>query len=90
MHFRFAWSANLVHASWNLKETMARTRVYRVSTLYYGDVDQGHSTIFSGKRRIEPRLFHLGDADPGPSTGTVEAQAPVFTRVQQARKAFSG
>ena len=25
MHFSFAWSANLGHASWHLKETMART-----------------------------------------------------------------
>ena len=33
MHFRFSWLANLVHASWNLKETVARTRVYRVSAL---------------------------------------------------------
>ena len=33
MHFRFAWSTNLVHASWNLKETGARTRVYRVNVL---------------------------------------------------------
>ena len=33
MHFRFAWSANLVHASWHLKETVARTGVYRVSAL---------------------------------------------------------
>ena len=33
MHFRFVWSANLVHASWNLKETVARTGVYRVSAL---------------------------------------------------------
>ena len=33
MHFRFAWSANLVHASWHLKETMERTGVYRVSAL---------------------------------------------------------
>ena len=33
MHFRFAWSAILVHASWHLKETMARTGVYRVSAL---------------------------------------------------------
>ena len=33
MHFRFAWSVNLVHASWHLKETVARTGVYRVSTL---------------------------------------------------------
>ena len=24
MHFRFVWSANLVHASWHLKETVAR------------------------------------------------------------------
>ena len=33
MHFRFVWSANLVHASWHLKETVVRTRVYRVSAL---------------------------------------------------------
>ena len=33
MHFRFAWSAILVHASWHLKETVARIRVYRVSAL---------------------------------------------------------
>ena len=33
MHFRFAWSANLVHASWHLKETVARIGVYRVSAL---------------------------------------------------------
>ena len=33
MHFRFAWSENLVHASWHLKETVARTGVYRVSVL---------------------------------------------------------
>ena len=33
MHFRFARLANLVHASWHLKETMARTGVYRVSAL---------------------------------------------------------
>ena len=33
-----------------------------------------NSTIFTGKR----------DADTGPSIGTVDAQAPVFTRVQQA------
>ena len=33
MHFRFAWSTNLVHASLHLKETLARTGVYRVSTL---------------------------------------------------------
>ena len=33
-----------------------------------------NSTIFTGK----------GDADTGPSTSTVYAQAPVFTRVQQA------
>ena len=48
-----------------------------------------NSTIFTGKRGMEPRLFHLGDVDPGPSTGTVDAQAPVFTRVQQAGKASS-
>ena len=33
MHFRFVWSANLVHAPWNLKEIVARTGVYKVSTL---------------------------------------------------------
>ena len=33
MYFTFAWSANLVHASWHLKEIMARTGVYRVSAL---------------------------------------------------------
>ena len=33
IHFRFAWSANLVHASGHLKETVARTGVYRVSAL---------------------------------------------------------
>ena len=33
MHFRFAWSTNLVHASWHLKETVAPTGVYRVSAL---------------------------------------------------------
>ena len=49
-----------------------------------------NSTIFIGKRGIEPRLFHLGDGDPGPATGTVDSQAPVFTRVQQAGKASSG
>ena len=35
---------------------------------------QVNSTIFTGK----------GDVDTSPSTGTVDAQAPVFTRVQQA------
>ena len=33
MHFRFALSANLDHASWHLKETVARTGVYRVNAL---------------------------------------------------------
>ena len=33
MHFRFAWSTNLVHASWHLKKTVARTGVYRVNAL---------------------------------------------------------
>ena len=33
MHFRFSWLANLVHVSWHLKETVARTGVYRVSAL---------------------------------------------------------
>ena len=49
-----------------------------------------NSTIFTGKRGMEPRIFHRGDADPGPATGTVDAQAPVFTRGQQAEKASSG
>ena len=51
---------------------------------------QVNSTIFTIKMGIEPRLFHLGDADPGPATGTVDARAPVFTRVQQTGKASSG
>ena len=33
IHFRFSWSANLVHASWHLKKIVARTGVYRVSAL---------------------------------------------------------
>ena len=33
MHFRFTWLTNLAHASWHLKETVARTGVYRVSAL---------------------------------------------------------
>ena len=33
MLFRFAWSVNLVHASWHLKETVACTGVYRVNAL---------------------------------------------------------
>ena len=33
MHFSFAWSANLGHASWHLKETVARTGVYKVNAL---------------------------------------------------------
>ena len=33
IHFRFAWSANLIHASWHLKETVACTGLYRVSAL---------------------------------------------------------
>ena len=33
MHFRFTWLENLVHALWHLKETVARTGVYRVSAL---------------------------------------------------------
>ena len=51
MHFRFAWSTNLVYASWHLKKTVTRTGVYRVSALA-SDVDQGHSTIFTGKREV--------------------------------------
>ena len=33
MNFSFSWSANLGHASWHLKETVARTGVYRVNAL---------------------------------------------------------
>ena len=33
IYFRFAWSANLGHALWHLKETVARTGVYRVNAL---------------------------------------------------------
>ena len=33
MHFRFSWWENLVHASRHLKETVARTGVYRVNAL---------------------------------------------------------
>ena len=33
MHFSFSWSANLGHTSWNLKETVTRTGVYRVNAL---------------------------------------------------------
>ena len=33
MHFSFAWSKNLGHASLHLKETVARTKVYRVNAL---------------------------------------------------------
>ena len=75
MNFSFAWSANLGHASWHLKETVARTGVYRVNALakLWCWRNTVNSTIFTGK----------GDADTGPSTGTVEAQAPVFTRVKQ-------
>ena len=32
MHFSFAWSGNLGHASWHLKETVARTGVYKVKS----------------------------------------------------------
>ena len=44
--------------------------------LNYGDGDT---------RSIPPYSPEKGDADTGPSTGTVDAQAPVFTRVQQAK-----
>ena len=33
MHFSFAWSANLGHTSWHLKETVTRIVVYRVNAL---------------------------------------------------------
>ena len=33
IHFSFAWSVNLGHASWHLKETVARIGVYRVNEL---------------------------------------------------------
>ena len=37
MHFRFAWLANLVHASWHLKETVA---IFTGK----GELSQGSST----------------------------------------------
>ena len=77
MHFRFSWLGNLVHASWHLKETVARIGVYRVSALAKLCRPRSFHHIYR-KRGSEPRPFHLGDADPVPSTGTVEAQAPVF------------
>ena len=52
MYFRFAWSTNLVHASWHLKVTMARTGVYRVNAL--ARLWLAKATIFTGKRGIEP------------------------------------
>ena len=60
----------------HLKETVARTGVYKVKRSNQIMVMETHvnSTIFTGK----------GDENTGPSTGTVDAQAPVFTRVQQA------
>ena len=60
----------------HLKETVARIGVYKVKSSNQIMVlaTQINSTIFTGK----------GDADTGPSTGKVDAQAPVFTRVQQA------
>ena len=50
-----------------------------------------NSAIFTEKGEVKcaqalsPRL-----AEPGPATGTVDAQAPVFTRVQQVGEASSG
>ena len=87
MHSRFAWSANLVHASWHLKETVARTGVYRVSAL--ARLDQGHSTIFIGKGELSQDSSTKVMRTQVLSTITVEAQAPMFTRVQQARKTSS-
>ena len=52
---------------------------------------QVNSTIFIGKGEVKCALaLSPRCADPGPATGTVNAQAPVFTRVQQAGKASSG
>ena len=34
--------------------------------------------------QVNSTIPKKGDVDTGPSTGTVDAQAPVFTRVQQA------
>ena len=64
----------------HLKETVTRTRVYRVNALT--------KLWCSDTRSIppySPEIKKKGDADTGPSTGTVDAQAPVFTRVQQAK-----
>ena len=32
MHFILAWSANLGHASWHLKEAVALTGVYKIKS----------------------------------------------------------
>ena len=55
MYFRFAWSANLGHASWNLKETVARTGVYKVKSSNQIMVMETHvnSTIFIGKGGVK-------------------------------------
>ena len=50
-----------------------------------------NSTIFTRKGEVKyAQALSPRCADPGPATGTVDAQAPVFTRVQQAGKASSG
>ena len=43
---------------------------------------QVNSTIFTGKGGVKcAQALPPRRADPGPATGTVDAQAPVFTRV---------
>ena len=55
MHFRFALSANSGHASWHLKETMARTGVYNVKSSNQIMVMATHvnSTIFFRKGGVK-------------------------------------
>ena len=52
---------------------------------------QVNSTIFTGKGGVKcAQALPPRGADPGSATGMVDAQAPVFTRVQQAVKASCG
>ena len=55
MHFRFAWLANLGHASWHLKETVARTTVLKSTT--GARLIPGSRVCF--KQTVEPRLPFL-------------------------------
>ena len=56
---------------------MARTRVYRVSTLAYYVVME-HSTIFTGIGDVDTRSFHRHDRDKGflCSPGYIKQERP--------------